>query len=115
MLRCMIYYMFGMLFYHSKIRLHAVDRNTHNLMSMHVCLHFLFVDVYIMIPSVVVLCVFLWYVFFGRQSERAALPDKLVPSLGAALGTAPAHGHSLKSDEDLLLQLRAAKAKATMV
>jgi hypothetical protein len=111
----MIYYMFGMLFYHSKIRLHAVDRNTHNLMSMHVCLHFLFVDVYIMIPSVVVLCVFLWYVFFGRQSERAALPDKLVPSLGAALGTAPAHGHSLKSDEDLLLQLRAAKAKATMV
>ena len=95
MLRCIVYYMTAMLFYHSKCKLAQVDRNTHHSITMHVCLHFLFVDVYIMICSVTVFSILFWYIFFNRTASdiiyQASIPKT-------------------RQDEDLLTQLRAAKS-----
>ena len=100
MLRSMIYYMFGMLFFHSKSRIDNIDRNTHNFMSMHVGLHLFFVDVYIMMPNVIVLCSLLWYVFFGRKWAGAKVTATHVTQ------------STVQPDEELLSQLRAAKTKS---
>lgn len=126
MLRCMVYYMFGMLFYHSKARLEAIDRNTHNCMSLHVSLHLLFVDIYIMVPNVAVLCILAWYVFFGRggrPSERHGSSQErhgtsAAPSTVLATKALPAHHpHVLRNgnEDEVLSQLRAAKALLTNV
>lgn len=103
MLRSMIYYMSATLFYHSKCRLPDVDRNTHNFVTMHMCLHLMFVDVYMLTASVVVFGALFWYLFFGSLKTEAA-----------AVCTPHKIRHTpVVQDDELLSQLRAAKANTT--
>lgn len=108
MVRSVLYYTAGMLFYYSKSKLPSVDRNTHNWMAMHVCIHLLFVDVYVLIASVVVLGGLIWGLFFHhkRPASFLSVPDK--PTASAS------HSVVVVADDAVIQQLRAAQALRTL-
>ena len=110
MLRAVLYYTTTMLFYYSKARLSGVDRNTHSRLTVHVGMHLLFVDVYVLAGSAVVFGLLLWRVFC-----RSTLPGPALRTFGApakVAGPAPkTAGPAMHSaGDDALAQLRAAQA-----
>ena len=117
LLRAAAYYMTSMLFYHAKARLSNVDRNAHSRLTVHVCLHLLFVDLYVLVGSALVFGLLFWRVFLrggpgsgglgsgglglGGHAHAAHLPGPA--SLAASKPTKAV-------PEDVLQQLRAAQA-----
>ena len=112
MLRAAVYYMTSMLFYHAKARLSSVDRNAHSRLTVHVCLHLLFVDLYVLVASVAVFGLLFWKVFLRGGGPGHAGLGLGQPGPGAAktLSSQPPSSSSKAVPEDVLQQLRAAQA-----
>lgn len=108
MLRAVLYYSTTMLFYYCKARLSGVDRNTHSRLSVHVGLHLMFVDVYVLAGSAVVFALLLWRVFCRSTPSGPALRTfGVVAKVSVQKHTAPVMNNV---GDDTLAQLRAAQA-----
>jgi hypothetical protein len=118
MLRSVLYYTAGMIFFHSKSKLQCSDRNTHNWMAMHVCLHILFVDVYVLIASCVVFSGLFWRLFayqtgtLPRPGGASTASPQSIVGLTGPTPACPGKGIGA-TDESTMQQLRAAQAQRT--
>jgi len=108
--RVIWYYLSASVFFLCSLVLTGVDRNTHSFTAMHVNLHVLFVESYVLLGSVLVSLGVYAYLYWGSvaaaPSSRPAGPGPPPPELARRPG--PTTG----SQDDLLAQLRAAKAGA---
>lgn len=118
LVRAAAYYMTSMLFFHAKARLSNVDRNAHSRLTVHVCLHLLFVDLYVFAASVLVFNLLFWRMFYrsspGAPSAQSASHTSAHSAAHANhVNAAPGAFSALKAKavpDDVLQQLRAAQA-----
>ena len=115
--RLMLYYTSCAFFYLSSMVLPGVDRNTHTFTVVHVNMHVLFVEAYVLTVSVCIsaaayACIY--YQYHARAApepvapaECASLPVSVVGEDRKSLHARPA---PIAAHEDLLAELRAAKA-----
>jgi len=115
--RLMLYYTSCAFFYLSSMVLPGVDRNTHTYSVVHVNMHVLFVEAYVLAVSVCIsaaayACIY--YQYQARAAPEPAAPDESASAPVSVVGEerkslharpAPSNAH-----EDLLAELRAAKA-----
>ena len=86
----------------------GVDRNTHQFTVMHVCLHILFVEPYVLLASALIsVCVYSKLYWEHFAAHPALSPRNLDTERQSALLTKP---DKLPYEDNLLSELRAAQA-----
>jgi len=111
-LRVLLYYLSCICYFFSSVLVLDTDRHTHTFTVMHVCLHILFVEPFVLVASVVVSGGIYGklYVDHLGYTHRKHCPEPPPPSTAV---TEPAVGGSISghAKDDLLSQLRAAQAR----
>lgn len=121
--RVLLYYLMVIMFYSLRFMLRTVDRNAHVSATAHVCMHFLFVDLYVLVPSISIFTVIFVKVFYdyahGRTSiknNNTELPGWLSCFKGFSTQSKTFQSTTPPSaqDENLLKQLRAAQSTTSV-
>ena len=108
--RTLLYYVSSAVFFYSHRYLSNIDRNIHRMITPHICYHFLFVQVYITIASLVVVSA-LFMQIFTNQNRQDTLPiTKPIITRQGDKKKIPDEG--TVSDLALLEQLKRAKGSA---
>jgi len=68
--RTLLYYVSSAVFFYSNRYLLNVDRNIHRMITPHICYHFLFVQVYITIASLVVFSALFMQIFTNKNRQE---------------------------------------------
>jgi len=113
--RLLLYYVSCAFFFLSSMLLPAVDRNMHSFTVVHVNMHLLFVEPYVLAVSVSISVAAYVCIYYQYTSRAAAVSDE--PGQGALHVSASEDRKGLHArptimppSEDLLAELRAAKA-----
>ena len=108
LLRVVLYYVSCMFYFFTSVFLVGVDRNTHHFTVMHVCLHILFVEPYVLLASALIsVCVYSKLYWEHFAAHPALSPRNLDTERQSALLTKP---DKMPYEDNLLLELRAAQA-----
>jgi len=114
--RLMLYYTSCAFFYMSSMVLPGVDRNSHTFTVVHVNMHVLFVEAYVLAVSVCISAAAYACIYYQYQARAA--PETTAPAVSASspvgVGEDRKNLHARPAPstvhEDLLAELRAAKA-----
>lgn len=112
--RVVWYHISAAIFFFSSVLLAGVDRNTHSFTVMHVNMHVLFVEGYVLAASVLVSMAAYAYIYaqYAAKAPRET-PPATQPCTAPVMEAVrrPGRDNSLQGgQDDLLAQLRAAKA-----
>jgi len=113
LLRVAWYHTSAAVFFFSSVVIASVDRNTHSFTVMHVNIHVLFVEGYVLLASVTVSLGVYAYLYWQHVARLLPVLPTATPSAVAPETRRPARETAPQSSaDDLLAQLRAAKAGA---
>jgi len=113
--RLLLYYVGSAFFFLSSMLLPGIDRNMHSFSVVHVNMHVLFVQLYVLAVSVVIsAAAYLWiyYQYHARTGASPSAPAVTHPALVISEERSNLHVRPCPSppSDDLLAELRAAKA-----